>query len=194
MQRHLFLTGNVDGGKSATIIASLGAQLKYAGGYMTLGAKNGYGGIEGVDLLPAAAAADIDGLERARILSFENGTLVHNNEVFREEGVRLLQEAQYYPFAVIDEFGGFDLIIPQFREALLAVLNSDLPCIGVLMSEAVGETLRAVLGLGEKYTAFRRALKSALENDPDTLILDINGTIDENANSTIQNWIKEYAV
>lgn len=194
MQRHLFLTGSSGNGRSATIISALGAKLKYAGGYMTLGAKNEFGGIEGVDLMPAAAAADISGLERAHILSFENGALVHNNEVFREVGVRLLQEAQYYPFAVLDEFGGFDLIIPQFREALLEVLNSDLPCIGVMMSEDEGENLRAVLGLGEKYTAFRRALKTALENDADTLILDVDSKDDDQIVRTLQSWIIEYAV
>lgn len=194
MQRRLFLTGSSGNDRSATIINALGAKLKYAGGYMTLGAKNEFGGIEGVDLMPAAAAADISGLERARILSFENGALVHNNEVFREVGVRLLQEAQYYPFAVLDEFGGFDLIIPQFREALLEVLNSNLPCIGVMMSEAEGENLRTVLGLGEKYTAFRRALKTALENNADTLILDMDSEEDEQIISTVQCWINEYAV
>lgn len=194
MQRRLFLTGSSGNDRSATIINALGAKLKYAGGYMTLGAKNEFGGIEGVDLMPAAAAADISGLERARILSFENGALVHNNEVFREVGVRLLQEAQYYPFAVLDEFGGFDLIIPQFREALLEVLNSDLPCIGVMMSEAEGENLRTVLGLGEKYTAFRRALKTALENNADTLILDVDSEDDDEIIGTVQCWINEYAV
>lgn len=194
MQRHLFLTGSSGNDRSAIIISALGAKLKYAGGYMTLGAKNEFCGIEGVDLMPAAAAAGISGLERARILSFENGALVHNNEVFREVGVRLLQEAQYYPFAVLDEFGGFDLIIPQFREALLEVLNSDLPCIGVMMSEDEGENLRAVLGLGEKYTAFRRALKTALENDADTLVLDVDSEDDDQIIRTLQSWISEYAV
>lgn len=54
----------------------------------------------------------------------------HDNEVFRNDGVRLLSEAELYPFSVIDEFGGYEILIPQFREALSEFLSSEQPCIG----------------------------------------------------------------
>ena len=94
----------------------------------------------------------------------------------------------------MDEFGGFELIIPQFREALLEVLNSELPCIGVLKGEQNGEELRRSLGLGEKYSNYRRALRAALDADPDTLVVDVSGRGDENARRIVMQWASEYAV
>lgn len=114
--------------------------------------------------------------------------------MFRGDGVRLLQEAQYYPFTVADAFGGFDLIIPQFREALLDVLNADTPMIGVLVGETAGEELRRRLGLGEKYTAYRRALRAALENDAETRLVEVRVPGDADAARLAAQWAAEYAV
>lgn len=193
MEKHLFLTGEKGVGKSELIKSVLGDKLGYAGGYVTYGEKDTDGALLGVNLIPAAAFAGISGYESARILTQKGGKMTSDNEVFRAEGVRLLKESEYYPFTVLDEFGGFELIIPQFREALLEVLNSDMPCIGVLMTEREGEALRSALGLGEKYSAYRRALHTALENDPDTRIIKLTGTDDINARNALSQWANEYA-
>lgn len=193
MEKHLFLTGKAGCGKSALIITALGSKLAYAGGYMTLGKPSAGGKIERVELMPAPAAAGIAGYASECILTRTGDALFHDNEVFRNTGVQLMREAQYYPFAVIDEFGGFDIIIPQFREALLEVLNSDLPCVGVLTDEFEGERLRHALGLGEKYSAYRRALKNALEQDKDTRIVEVRHAGDTDAANALAAWAAEYA-
>ena len=95
---------------------------------------------------------------------------------------------------MLDEVGGFELIIPQFRNALLELLNSDLPCIGVLKSVQDAEILRGVLGLGEKYTAYAQALHAALDKDADTLVLETTGTGDTHAQRIVEQWAKEYAM
>lgn len=194
MEKHLFLTGKSSCGKSALIINALGERLGYAGGYMTHGTLNSDGKIERVELMPAPAAAGIAGYASECILSRAGNSLLHDNEVFRNTGVQLLQESQFYPFAVLDEFGGFDIIIPQFREALLEVLNSDLPCVGVLTDEFEGEGLRHALGLGEKYSAYRRALKNALAQDKDTRIVEVRHAGDTDAAKALAAWAAEYAV
>lgn len=193
MEKHLFLTGKSSCGKSALIKRALGERLGFAGGYVTVGTRNEAGEIISVELFPAAAAAGIDGYSSESILTRENTRFKSNNEVFRNEGVRLIKEAEYYPFAVIDEFGGFELIIPQFREALLELLNSELPCIGVLTAEADGEVQRAALGLGEKYSAYRHALHTALNNDLDTRLVEMNNKDDSRVLSAVEQWVKEYA-
>ncbi len=194
MEKHLFLTGKAGCGKSALIKSVLGEKLAYAGGYMTVGKHTDDGSIARVELMPAPAAAGIAGYESECILTRAGNALFHDNEVFRNTGVRLMQEAQYYPFAVLDEFGGFELIIPQFREALLEVLNSELPCVGVLTEDGEGEALRHALGLGEKYTAYRRALKNALLQDKDTRIVEIRHAGDIDAAKAVAAWAAEYAV
>ena len=192
MQRHLFLTGPTGCGKSTMIKNALGDKLGYAGGYMTVPSLNADGQFTGLDLIPSAAGAGIDGYERAQFLSFTESGAHTDNEVFRNEGVRLLKEAEYYPFAVVDEFGGFELIIPQFRNALLELLNSELPCIGVIKTEDDGEAMRSTLGLGEKYSGYLHALHESLAADEDTLVIETDGNEDENAINLLNQWIKEY--
>ena len=108
--------------------------------------------------------------------------------MFRTEAVRLLQEAEYYPFAVLDEIGGFELVIPQFRAQLAAFLSSPVPCLGVLKSPAGVEELRERFGLGVKYAALAKRLREALDADPDTLVLDLASRGDERAERAVREW------
>ena len=61
------------------------------------------------------------------------------------------------------------------------MLNADAPMIGVLVDETAGEELRRKLGLGEKYTAYRRALRAALENDAETRLVEVRVPSDADA-------------
>ena len=118
MKKHLFLTGPACSGKSALLRETLGEMLLQAGGYCTAMDLADDGALLGCSLFPAAAAGGAAGFERERFLDFSAFPPRHDSEVFRTTGVQLLEESAWYPFAVIDEFGGFDLIIPQFRKAL----------------------------------------------------------------------------
>lgn len=193
MEKNLFLTGAAGAGQSEIIRAALGARGAYAGGYVTHDVFDETGKLTGRDLLPAAAAFGVQGYKPTHFLDYVGRQAFSDNEVFRETGVRLLQEAEYYPYVMMDEIGGYELIIPQFRTALLDVLNSDLPCIGVLIDDANGEALRSSLGLGEKYSAYRRALKTALENSRDTLVLELKLLNKSKVKTAVEAWVKEYA-
>lgn len=194
MEKHLIFTGADGSDCSAIIKTALGDKLACAGGYVTEAAYAPDGRVSGYALLPAAGAAGVAGYEAKEFLRCGEPRWTHDSEVFRSEGARLLQEAQYYPFAVADAFGGFDLIIPQFREALLDALNADTPLIGVLVGEDAGEELRRRLGLGEKYTAYRRALRAALENDAQTRLAEVRAAGDPAAARLAAQWAAEYAV
>ena len=112
MKKHLFLTGPSGVGKTTIIKEALGAQIAYAGGFLTERVTDDSGKLLGFDLLPTA------GYERWQILDYSGEKPAKDNEVFRNQGVRLLNEAAYSPFAVLDEIGGFEMLIPQFRNAL----------------------------------------------------------------------------
>ena len=49
------------------------------------------------------------------------------------------------------------------------------------------------LYLGEKYTALARRLRAALDEDPDTLVLDISGRGDERAERALREWAACFA-
>ena len=194
MQKRLFLYGPSGCGKTTMIRNALGGKLADAGGFVTERVCAPGGTLLGFDLLPAAAAAGIEGFPPLRFLDYTAEPPRRDNEVFRTEAVRLLQEAEYYPFAVLDEIGGFELVIPQFRAQLAAFLSSPVPCIGVLKSPAGVAELRERFGLGEKYAALARRLREALEADSDSLVIELSERGDAAAETLVREWYRCFAI
>lgn len=187
MKKHLFLTGPSGVGKTTIIKEALGPQIAYAGGFLTERVSDDSGKLLGFDLLPAA------GYERWQILDYSREKPVKDNEVFRNQGVRLLNEAAYYPFAVLDEIGGFEMLIPQFRNALAELLNSDLPIIGVLKGPENVRGIQQRFGLGDKFTMLTDHLRAVLAKDSDTVVLEVKASGDPVARHIAATWAKEYA-
>lgn len=187
MQNKLFFCCSSSAGCREMILRELGESLASAGGFITEQAVGEDGTLLGLDLFPTAAAA-VEGFTGARFLDMTVVPPKTDNEVFRSEAVRLLQEAPYYPFTVLDSIGGFELVIPQFREALSAFLSSPVPCVGILRPFEEAELMRGFLGLGERCTAFAAKLYSALEADADTLLLDVPCELDANHITALRQW------
>lgn len=193
MQKHLFLTGPSGCGKSEAIRHTLGAALLSAGGFVTEHERGKDGQLQRSLLLPTAAAGGAEGFEALPYLDLTQLPLRHDNEVFRTEGVRLLQEAAWYPFSVLDAIGGFELLIPQFRTALSELLNSEQPLAGVLLAKQDSLALCHRLGLGERVKMNIVQLWKALQADPDTQIVELAGLHRRRALRTLEQWAEEYA-
>lgn len=192
MKKHLFLCGPAGCGKSRLLREELGPALAMAGGYVTEAARDESGKITGADLLPAAAAGGIQGFASLRFLDMSCLPPKRDNEVFRGPAVQLLQEAEYYPFSFIDEFGGFEIVIPQYRQALAEFLSADQPCIGVLKSREEAAKAREQFGLGEKYTMLIENLHQVLAGDSDTVLLKTGGYDDQVTRRIVRQWVKEF--
>ena len=192
MERRLILTGPSGCGKSSMIRSALGRRAAEAGGFFTRLSAGEDGSLLGLELLPAAALGGVEGLTPRRVLDFSRTPPHADTEAYRETGVSLLEDAVWYPFALLDEFGGFELIIPQFREALWRFLSSDTPCVGVLKDAQEAELLRRWLGLGEKLSGFYAQLRQHLADDPDTLLLSVEEPGDERAQAALKRWAAEY--
>ena len=165
MKRKLFLCGPAFCGKSRLIREALGRQLQAAGGFCTELSASEDGGMLGCTLMPAAAAGGVEGFEKELFLDLRQFPPLHDSEVFRESGVRCLEEAEWYPFAVLDEIGGMDL----------------------------AEQLRQLLGPGQRFREFSERLHRALQADPDTEILYIDSDAAAEAGEAVRAWAAEYA-
>ncbi len=193
MKRHLFLSGPAFCGKSSLIREHLGRRLQMAWGFCTALRTADDGGVLGCCLMPAAMAGGAAGFEEELFLDMRSFPPGHDSEVFRGTGVRLLEEAGWYPFAVLDEIGGIDLIIPQFRAALDGLLQSELPILGVVKSEEACEDLRQALGPGERFSAFSERLHRMLRTDPQTELFSVSEDAEREAGALVDAWIEEYA-
>lgn len=193
MKKHLFLTGVSGIGKTTIIRQALGSAAGYAGGFITERVADGDGSVEGFELYPAAAAIGHDGFDGLRFLDLGTTPPQKDNEVFRESAAQMLREAEFYPFVMLDEIGGFEMLIPQFRNELAQLLNSDAPIIGVIKGAENAEELRASFGLGEKFTMLTDNLRAVLANDEDTVVIEVKQRGDETARRIVEAWVKEYA-
>lgn len=189
MKKRLFLTGPSGIGKTTIIREALGPRLAYAGGFITRRQSDGLG----YELLPAAASFAGAGYEAWQILDYSGEKPAKDNEVFRSHGVRLLQEAEYYPFVLLDEIGGFELLIPQFRNALAELLNSDVPIIGVLKGAENAAGIKKRFGLGDRFTMLTDNLRNVLDRDEDSVVLTVKAQGDSVAKRIAETWAKEYA-
>ena len=191
MKKHLIFCGSKELGLSALIRAELGPALAVAGGYITEPVVSSNGAVL-VSLFPAAAAGGVAGFEGRSIYEQTGGEARKDNELFRTEGVRLLQEAAYYPFAMLDRFGGYELVVPQYRQALAELLSSDQAILGVLMTRGEAYALGAGLGLGERFVRLVDRLHEALRNDADTLLLPVEQGDLDSARRILRQWAQEF--
>ena len=192
MSRHLFLTGPTGSGKSTLLRRALGPALSQAGGFVTGPVLGPHGELDGLTLSPAAAAGGVAGYKPERFLDCRRFPPSTDNEVFRGTGVRLLQEAVWYPYALLDEFGGFELIIPQFRAALYELLRTELPILGALKTTEEAEAMRQALGLGEKFRRYEEELQRFLQQDEYTRIIELRSPEDPFAAEALKEWVTDY--
>lgn len=194
MKKRLFLSGPIGCGKSTLLRNALGERAKNAGGFVTERVFDKNGLLIGFDMLPACYTTCLDRWYFAsRFLTFSNGKTQRKDDVFRLEAVRLLTEALTKPFTVLDEFGGFELFVPEFYRALMAFLKSDVPCVGVIKSPAALEALQSSACLPPEFTVIATSLHTMLKADNDTEIIETSGRGDRQAEGTLHAWVKEYA-
>ncbi len=188
MEKKLFLTGPAGCGKSALIREVLGDRLAEAGGFVTGLTTDAAGCPIGWSLSPAASAGGVEGFEPEIYLDCRVYPPEKHHEVFRQTGVRLLEEAVWYPFALLDELGGYELVIPEFAAALDAFLRTELPCVGALRSPEDAERLRALLGLSDRYPKKLEALLVSLCRDPDCRVVELRETNADSVRALLASW------
>lgn len=185
MKRRLFLTGPMGCGKSTAIANALGENITRCRGFLTRRHRG--------EALSFALESP-DGRRSETFLDFSGGKPAVNMEVFASLGVELLQfsrcDVGIAPY-VLDEMGGMELLCPEFRNALEALLDSDAPVIGVMKGEGPAGALMDALGLSEEYTEANHRLRKRLREDENTLLYEC-GQFDETALRLAEQWAEEY--
>ena len=192
MKKNLIISGPSGCGKTTLIREVLGSSIAYAGGFITERKLNEDGSLAGFDMYPAAAAADMSSYTGQRFISKTALGLNKDTEVFRNYGVQLLTEAEYYPFVMLDEFGGFDVLIPQFRNAIADIFSSDKPIIAVMKGDKNVKEVKKRFHLGPRFTQTVDIVRTTLANDPDTQIVEMKKPGDPKVRAIIQQWADEY--
>ena len=193
MKKHIFLVGRAGIGKSELIREILGDKAAYAGGMITEQSCDEDGCFIGYELLPAAACVvGRDKFDAQLYLDCRSFPPLKDNEVFRNYGAQLLTEAQYYSFAMADEIGSFEIIIPQFRAALEEFLNLDIPIIGALADTENVRFLKESFGLGSKVNLYTQNLRAQLEKHPDTSVIELTAYNRDSVQSSLKKWAEEF--
>ena len=190
MKKRLILCGEIGCGKSTLIRNALGPDAARAGGYVTLRCMNSEK-LMGFKLAPARALAD-PSICGQQFLDFTTGS-IRNDQVFAEYGASLLEKYENYPFVVADEFGGLELLVPEFREGLYRLLQSEVPCVGVLKTYRASRALAQRMGLDTDYEKQYKMLREMLESNSQTLLLNTAGRYDTEAEKALFRWADIYA-
>ena len=164
--KNLFLTGPIGSGKSTSITAALAEYLPKAGGFLTVRQRDGAGQAVAYWLKRP------DGSDGQKILDCSAKPYIMHMEVFETFGVRLLEDAKQYDFVVLDEIGGFEVLSDVFMAALMRLLESDIPCIGVMKGAGPASKMIRKLGLEDAYVQRAEALRQWMVQDENTWLYE----------------------
>jgi len=187
MTKNLFIVCPNDPGGSGLLSCLSSEKLLYAGGYITRLSDSQ----NAMEILPSYCINDTYCTAGSAFLSFNNDGISHDTEAFREAAVTYLKEALNYPFCIIDMFGGFELLIPQYCAALEAVLDSDLPVLGFVIAPDDALSYKAMFHLGDRYDLRLSELPLYLQSHNGT-VLDFSEDNDMFIKSRIKEWENIY--
>ncbi len=189
--RRIFLTGPIGCGKSTLIKNTLGKSLGFAGGFVTERVFEA-GRLQGFDIVSPGAHENLQERSHVRFLTFCGNEIKRNDEAFSVFAAKLLDEASEKSFTIIDEIGGFELLIPEFMRAFEKFIASKTPCIGVVKSLPASEKLSKTAELSTEYLKAAKDFHLCLASEPDTEILETFGRGDENALRKLKRWKEKY--
>ena len=185
MKKNLFLTGAVGCGKSTSIANGLGDFLPRAGGFLTVRQKDDTGRAVAYWLQKP------DGTEKHCIIDYSQKPYTMHMEVFEGIAVELLKQAGEMPYVILDEIGGFEVLNDPFLDALMKLLESDVPVIGVMKGAGPASKMIEKLGLGEAYVQRAQNLRDWMEQDDNTCLFTC-GQFDPQGLELARQWTAEF--
>lgn len=183
--KNLFLTGPIGSGKSTSIASALGEFLPKAGGFLTVRQKDDTGRAVAYWLHRP------DGSDRRCIIDYSDKPYTMHPEVFETFGIQLLKEAGQFDYVILDEIGGFEMLSNLFVDALVHLLESDVPCIGVMKGAGPASKMIQKLGLGDVYVQRAEQLRRWMRQDENTRLYEC-GQFDPEGLRLAREWADCY--
>lgn len=143
---HIFLTGDVQVGKSTIIKKTLAAlQLQGVGGFRSVSVPDLPDGAMSVYLIPAGDGHPMMGnWNRVGIRKGCGRGIEKIPEAFERAGVQALVDAENMPLILMDEVGRMESAAARFSARILELLNGDTPILGVVQKIADTKLTNAI--------------------------------------------------
>lgn len=143
---HIFLTGDVQVGKSTIIRKTLLAlQLQAIGGFRSISVPDLPDGAMSVYLIPAGDEHPMMGdWNRVGIRKGCGRGIEKIPEAFERVGVQALVDAENMPLILMDEVGRMESAAARFSERILALLDGSAPILGVVQKIADTKLTNAI--------------------------------------------------
>ena len=143
---HIFLTGDVQVGKSTIIKKTLAAlKLRDIGGFRSVSVPDLPDGAMSVYLIPARDEHPMMGdWNRVGIRKGCGRGIEKIPEAFERAGVQALVDAENMPLILMDEVGRMESAAARFSARILELLNGDTPILGVVQKIADTKLTNAI--------------------------------------------------
>lgn len=143
---HIFLTGDVQVGKSTIIRKTLLAlQLQAIGGFRSISVPDLPDGAMSVYLIPAGDEHPMMGdWNRVGIRKGCGRGIEKIPEAFERAGAQALVDAENMPLILMDEVGRMESAAARFSERILALLDGSAPILGVVQKIADTKLTNAI--------------------------------------------------
>lgn len=143
---HIFLTGDVQVGKSTIIKKTLAAlKLRDIGGFRSVSVPDLPDGAMSVYLIPAGDEHPMMGdWNRVGIRKGCGRGIEKIPEAFERAGVQALVDAENMPLILMDEVGRMESAAARFSERILALLDGSAPILGVVQKIADTKLTNAI--------------------------------------------------
>ena len=165
----LFLTGDMQTGKSTAILESIRPYPRnLIGGFMCQRLiNNGETKAFCLTEISSVKSAVIEYKADIPNIFLENkcGKWERNDEVFDVKGAEMLSDISSSRLIILDEIGGFELLSEKFMEKIYDVLFGGTPVIGVIKSNKNKSIMEKAVKTDDKYTELHRKLFSDIENN-----------------------------
>ncbi len=152
------MEGSVQEGKSTLIRKAIKNHIKDMGGFSSQRLINSCGETKGFRIVPASEAMELTrsySPDLPDIFLFADGRYRRfRPEIFRDKALNYLKNNESKRMILLDEIGGIELLVPEFRQALYETLEGNIPCIGVIKTEAANRNLGKYARAGEEGMSF----------------------------------------
>ena len=188
---HLLLEGDRGCGKSSLILETLKEELTKAGGFGTVRLFDENGVVRGYAQVRASELHEVNHSYQGHMpnvfLERTGERAVTHMSVLTDHTLPLLREPA--AFYLLDEIGGAELLLPEWKEQLYHMFSSETPCIGVWKSEDNCWKLR------KKNAAFAESyqeMRDWILAQPQIRLLRVTPENREVLREEIQNWKKRW--